>query len=364
MAVLIEALSVIVKVSVLESKYPNGVAGYANECPNQTFCTDGRVTRVGFMCPEDVGTFLNRLIDRGLTPRDGEHWEDAVVIDQHPAAPTGPCDWIAIGRAEDGTLAAWSADPRDIPGELFVPSKWKFEGSLSQEPGYVPSDEDTERFTFDGIEGRCEVHIDRESGKKVYIGRAFQRGREKRRATPPKDTGLTLERATISWARAVNLQDPSQAAELLADDVEIYFQWSFDDFVGKEAYLKYWRDKFAEVAPGDPRTMAELASTETFPIPPAKRRGCVVLHHDEKPLATVLLAVTNNKITRISYCNIPGPDDCKRTGLYPGVIRIVADPSPFGSAIHRPANRPRCMPIPASILNFGRGKTTDSGEVN
>ena len=88
------------------------------------------------------------------------------------------------------------------------------------------------------------------------------------------------------------------------------------------------------------------------------------LHHDEKPNATVLLDVANNKITRISYCNIPGPDDCRRTGLYPGVIRIVADSSPFGSAIHRPANRPRCMTTPASPLNFGRGKTTDSEEPN
>ena len=56
----------IVRNATLESLYPGGVSGYAADCPNRTFCSDGVLTRVGFMTPDDVGAFLERLETRGL----------------------------------------------------------------------------------------------------------------------------------------------------------------------------------------------------------------------------------------------------------------------------------------------------------
>ncbi len=61
MAVLIEGISVVVPVDVLEEKYPGGLDAYANDCPNQTFCCDGELTRVGFMTPVDVGLDKHKL---------------------------------------------------------------------------------------------------------------------------------------------------------------------------------------------------------------------------------------------------------------------------------------------------------------
>jgi hypothetical protein len=45
MAVLIEALNVIVKVSVLEARHPGSLDGYIADCPNKTFCCDDRLKR-------------------------------------------------------------------------------------------------------------------------------------------------------------------------------------------------------------------------------------------------------------------------------------------------------------------------------
>jgi hypothetical protein len=38
MAILIEAISIFVRVETIEQKYPGGLDFYAQDCPNATFC--------------------------------------------------------------------------------------------------------------------------------------------------------------------------------------------------------------------------------------------------------------------------------------------------------------------------------------
>jgi DNA-binding transcriptional regulator YiaG len=45
MGVLVECISVIVRCSSLEEKYPGGVAAYEADAPNRTFCTDEHLAR-------------------------------------------------------------------------------------------------------------------------------------------------------------------------------------------------------------------------------------------------------------------------------------------------------------------------------
>jgi hypothetical protein len=66
MCVLVEAISVVVPIAVLEKKYPRGAAQYERDCPNGTYCADEHLTRVGFMVPGDVGAFVERLSRLGL----------------------------------------------------------------------------------------------------------------------------------------------------------------------------------------------------------------------------------------------------------------------------------------------------------
>ena len=63
--VLVEALSVIVRNATLESLHPGGVSGFAADCPNRTFCSDGVLTRAGFISPDDVGAVRLVRKDRG-----------------------------------------------------------------------------------------------------------------------------------------------------------------------------------------------------------------------------------------------------------------------------------------------------------
>jgi hypothetical protein len=61
MAVLIEAISVAIRQETLEAKYPGGIEGFVRDVPNQTFCADSYLARVGFMTPVDVEGYIRQL---------------------------------------------------------------------------------------------------------------------------------------------------------------------------------------------------------------------------------------------------------------------------------------------------------------
>src|SRR5947209_6051739 len=57
MAVSAIAISVVVRNATIEAHFPGGMLAFARSCPNQTFCTDGTISRVGFMVQQDAETF-------------------------------------------------------------------------------------------------------------------------------------------------------------------------------------------------------------------------------------------------------------------------------------------------------------------
>jgi hypothetical protein len=121
MAVLCEAISVVVPVSVLEGALPGGVAAYAGAVPNATFVSDGTVTRVGFLEPALMQDWVARLVSAGLRPVEDGRCVDVAVVDQVRGLPV-PCDWL--DTTSDGTVRiAWWAG--SDPGEVVVPHGWR-----------------------------------------------------------------------------------------------------------------------------------------------------------------------------------------------------------------------------------------------
>lgn len=100
MAVLVEALSVVIKAKRLAESYPGGWEAFAGDAPNETLCSDGAVVRLGFMKRADVEACIRGLTLHGLVHlRDGRA-EDIVVVDQH-RGPIDRCDWIQFGKMQD-----------------------------------------------------------------------------------------------------------------------------------------------------------------------------------------------------------------------------------------------------------------------
>lgn len=109
MAVLLEAISVVVRKETLAAKFPGGVAGYRANAPNRTYCEDDFLTRVGFMHPDGVSRFIAALATQGLDPA----LEIAVVDMDVPLVWEHP--WLALIEVFDPSV-------RGVPqGDRFGP---------------------------------------------------------------------------------------------------------------------------------------------------------------------------------------------------------------------------------------------------
>jgi hypothetical protein len=122
MSILIEAISVIVRNEALASHYPGGVSGYAADCPNHTFCSDGRLARIGFLSPRDVRFFVEMLESHGLVGQHGAASIDIAIVDQNQG-PDPCCLWLDFGHLPDGTAYCWPAG--EEAGSLAVPHGWQ-----------------------------------------------------------------------------------------------------------------------------------------------------------------------------------------------------------------------------------------------
>jgi hypothetical protein len=142
MAVLIEAISVVVRADALIRNFPSGWDGFKSHVPNQTLCADNEIVRVGFMSPQDVESFIKLLTRSGLTYlQDGQAVNVAVADQLHGLA--APCSWLEFGHVNLGGNPKQRVAACRLTGSRYLqvvtPPDWKFEGSLSHTYGFVPS---------------------------------------------------------------------------------------------------------------------------------------------------------------------------------------------------------------------------------
>ena len=164
MSVLVEAISVVIRLTTLRAKYPGGVQAYREDCPNNTYCADTHLSRVGFMVPDDVGAFIDRLERHGIVHVNGDASVDIVVIDQM-SGPTSFCDWVQSGRHADGYSAAWKKGT--IPGWFAHPSGWT---PRPLKLTRIDNNEVDECLLW-LKEGSVDVVLDFKTGREVFIGR-------------------------------------------------------------------------------------------------------------------------------------------------------------------------------------------------
>jgi len=181
MAVLCEGISVIVRRDAIERHLENGWSEFHELVPNSTLCSDDKLARVGFMEPGSVEAFVNVLERLGL-----KLFQDIAVVDQI-GGPTRECDWLEfarfpIGKNETDKVAmCWLFDGERIMGAgiyinsdanaLHTPPGWRYEGSLSQQFTYVPTEDLEDRLEYLRSEGDLDVYRNRDTGKEMYVGK-------------------------------------------------------------------------------------------------------------------------------------------------------------------------------------------------
>lgn len=173
MAVIIEAISVVVRAESILKKFFGGWEAFKNIVPNQTLCADGEIARVGFMTPQDVESFVGKLqINDLVFLRDGEAI-DIAVADQIRGL-TSICDWLDfehVNMEGTGSRVAVCRLAGSKVIEVVTPLGWKYEGSLSSTFGFVPSVQVEKGMQFLRHEDGIDVYLNPLTGKEVFVGR-------------------------------------------------------------------------------------------------------------------------------------------------------------------------------------------------
>jgi hypothetical protein len=158
MAVLIEAISVVIRVDRLLELF--GWEEFKKSVPNDTLCSDNELARVGFMAPPDVKGFVGWLELKGLRYLEGNTARDLVVVDQN-RGPMMPCTWIEFGHIpmdkDERKRVAACRLVGSRENRLFTPEGWEYDNSLSASYGFVPNEHAHRSLKFLRREGGLDV---------------------------------------------------------------------------------------------------------------------------------------------------------------------------------------------------------------
>jgi hypothetical protein len=202
MAVLIEAISVVIRLDAIRHRFPGGWQAFKLAVPNKTLCADNEIARVGFMHTADVESYVNELVRVGLRYLSDGSVVDLVVVDQQ-RGPAAVCNWIEFGFVTvDGHRLASCRLKGSTSKQLMRPDGWQFEHSLSKTFNFVPTGEENNTLRFLRQEKGLDVYWNELTGKEAYLGRTGinQPARDAKldpKAIPGVHVPETLDRAPI-----------------------------------------------------------------------------------------------------------------------------------------------------------------------
>ena len=175
MPVLAEALSVIIKKDSIERLYKGGWNQFLMNCNHQTLCYDDDIARVGFMSPDDVGSFVKQMQAEGLSYLHNGEALDLTVTDQQTGS-LEIANWLEFTKVDLSVNGNKQTLPvcqkkDSINKEIVTPKLWVYEGSLSQTFSFVPTEHIDKSLVFLRHENGCDVYYNKLTGKESYIGR-------------------------------------------------------------------------------------------------------------------------------------------------------------------------------------------------
>jgi hypothetical protein len=83
MAVLIDAVTVVVTIPSLNEHYPGGLDAFTQHAPNGTCRSDGAIAGISFMVPADAWLFVRSLTRHGFVDPSTTRSSDVGVVEQH-----------------------------------------------------------------------------------------------------------------------------------------------------------------------------------------------------------------------------------------------------------------------------------------
>jgi tetratricopeptide (TPR) repeat protein len=210
-AVLIEAVCVVVRREAIDQKVPGGWEGFVQMVPNASFCYDDELARVGFMQEADAFTFVGHLSALGLAPPSERGAPDVDVVNQLQGSVFS-APWLVLGRLNTeqiGGEVCIAALAGSSDAQCVAPGPWRYEGSLSQHPQVVNSAGQV-HLKFLRHEKGIDVYWDCNLQAEVYSARAYGAG----------EAGTVLDAATLvqrdeMFRKAMSIAEAARVLKLL-----------------------------------------------------------------------------------------------------------------------------------------------------
>ena len=134
MAVLVEALCVIIRRSTIEEKYPGGWDKFQADHRDLSFCADDKIARLSFTAPLNMRIQIRELEKLGFAYMNEGRSAEIAVVDQSRGF-MAPCDWLEYGHATLGDGRIKVAACRLIgcqTKDIALPHGWNYDRSLSK----------------------------------------------------------------------------------------------------------------------------------------------------------------------------------------------------------------------------------------
>lgn len=310
MAVLIEAISVLVKAQAIIEKYPGGWEQFSQDVPNQTLCADGELVRVGFMNPNDVQKYVSFLESKRLVYQSNGQCKDMAVVDQQRGF-TIPCEWANFGRIFIDSSQTQRVSACRLKGStqriVSYPDGWEYENSLSKDYHFVQNEKVGQELEFIRKEGGVTVYRHLPTDKIVYSGSQINDAV----SGDMRSASLDEMIACNLLAHAYNTLNAAFMEEILAEDLLYTSQWVLDEMHGKQAFLDYLTAKFHSIEKAESSIYVELATY--------RGQHCLVIAQGSKdnPVATMQVKSKQGKISEICMCEVPHFSECDRFVIYP-----------------------------------------------
>lgn len=175
MAVLVEGISVVIKLEAVLREIGEFETFKSQFVPNETLCADSELIRVGFMVPDDVQAYCEELERNGLVYLQDGFATDLTVCDQVRGfqAPTNwaECGTVAWNRDETKKIKACRLVGSEIK-QVVTPLGWVWEDSLSSSFGMVRDGEMGHSLRLVTSQDNMEEWRSPITDRPLFVGRA------------------------------------------------------------------------------------------------------------------------------------------------------------------------------------------------
>ena len=141
MTVLVEGVSVIIKLEAINRIIPDGWEGFRQYVPNFSWCKDDKLVRLGFLDGDEAKEFAKKLESLKLVYQGSAGAQDFVLVDQIYGVTTR-CNWLEYGHVDINNDPKMKVAACRVAGAQYdtvvTPEGWKYENSLTAVHGLTP----------------------------------------------------------------------------------------------------------------------------------------------------------------------------------------------------------------------------------